>query len=146
MLCIFHVCKRENDYIEDSNALRILWVFMYLFRWGRGCTNACICIYVYVFDTEPLDGVWWNLVLMKNSRSLTCFKALWPDPPRSGSRLGSKLTTGVLSSRNFLRPHGYSIKPNAWQWSGSTLEEALLFLVPFRSQIFDAFLTPFWTF
>ena len=50
------------------------------------------------------------------------------------------------SSRNFFfRPEGYSDKLNAQQWPRSMWEEVLLFLVPFRSQIFDAFFTSFWT-
>ena len=55
--------------------------------------GKCLCMYMYgnisqAFAAEPLDGFWWNLVWMKNSRSLTCFKACWLDPPRGGSSAG----------------------------------------------------------
>ena len=39
---------------------------------------------------EPLDGFWWNLVEMKYSWSLTSVVVFRPDPPRGGSRAGSK--------------------------------------------------------
>ena len=62
---------------------------------------------------------------------------------QGGAKIGHG---GSPSFRNFFfRPEGYSDKPNAYQWSRSMWEEVLLFLVPFRSQIFDAFLTSFWT-
>ena len=48
---------------------------------------------------------------------------------------------GVPSPKDFFfRLECYSNKPNAWQLSKSIWEEALLFLVPFWSQIFDFFL------
>ena len=75
--------------------------------------------------------------------ALRCFCQIHPgaDPGRGQNR-----SQGSPSSRNFfLRPEGYSDKPNGQQWSRSMWEEVLLFLVPFRSQIFDAFLTSFWT-
>ena len=43
----------------------------------------------------------------------------------------------------FYRPEGYSNKPKAKQWFKSLWEEMLLFLVPYRSQMFDKFLKKF---
>ena len=61
---------------------------------------------------------------------------------QGGAKIGH---WGSPSSKNFFfRPEGYSNKPNAWQWSKNMLEEVLLFLVSL-GQIFDAFLTSFWT-
>ena len=54
---------------------------------------------------------------------------------------GAKYGGGVPSRNDFFfRLEGYSNKPNAWQWSKRILEEALLFLDPFWSQMFDVFL------
>ena len=65
----------------------------------------------------------------------------WADPGRGQNR-----SWVSPSSKNFFfRPEGYSNKPNAQQWSKSMWEEVLLYLVSFGSQIFDAFLTSFWT-
>ena len=47
---------------------------------------------------------------------------------------------GSTSPKNFFfKLEGYSNKPNAKQLSTSIWEEVLLFLVSFRSKIFDAF-------
>ena len=102
----------------------------------------------FTFSTsspEPLDGFWWNLVCMKDSWFLTSVVVFRPDPPGADPGPGKNRSWGSPSSRNFFRPEGYSDKPNSWQWPRSMWEEVLLFLVPFRSQIFDAFLTSFWT-
>ena len=56
---------------------------------------------------------------------------------QGGAKIGH---WGSPSSTNFFfRLEGYSNKPNEWQWSRSIWDEVLFFLVPFRSQIFDAF-------
>ena len=93
---------------------------------------------------EPLDRFWWNLVGMKYSWSLTSVVVFRPDPPGADPGRGQNRSLGSPSSTNFFfRPEDYSDKPNGWQWSRSMWEEVLLLLVPFRSQIFDAFLTSF---
>ena len=43
----------------------------------------------------------------------------------------------------FFRPEGYNNKPISWQLFSSIWDEVLLFLDPFGSQIFDAFLSLF---
>ena len=48
---------------------------------------------LFTFSTsspEPLDGLWWNLVGMKYSWSLTSVVVFRPDPPRGGSMAGPK--------------------------------------------------------
>ena len=68
-----------------------------------------------------------------------CFSAM-PTQGRiqGGAKIGHR---GSPSSTNFFfRPEGYSNKPNAKQWFRSMWDEVLLYLVPFQSQIFDAFL------
>ena len=93
---------------------------------------------------EPLNEIWWNLVWMKYSRSLTSVVVFRPDPPREGSRAGRNRSLGSSSSQKFfLRPEGYSNKPNTSPWSRSTWEEVLLFW--FHSEVkfltrFDVFL------
>ena len=73
-----------------------------------------------------------------------CFSAR--SPPGADPGRGQNRSRGSPSSRNFFfRLEGYSNKPNAKQWSNSMWEEVLFLLVPFGSQIFDAFLTSFWT-
>ena len=62
---------------------------------------------------------------------------------QGGAKIGQ---WGFHSQKDFFfRVEGYSNKPNTWQWSKSKWEVALLFLVPFWSQIFYAFWTSFWT-
>ena len=62
---------------------------------------------------------------------------------QGGAKIGHG---GYLPLANlFFRPEGYSDKPNAQKWSKSMWEDVFLFLVPFQNQIFDAFLTSFWT-
>ena len=93
-----------------------------------------------------LDIGWFVLFLvaMKYSWSLTSvvFSQIRQnaDPGRGKNR-----SRGPPSSRIFFRPEGYSNKSKGKQWSRGMWEEVLLFLVPFRSQIFDALLTSFWT-
>ena len=116
-------------------------------RVSYGHSVSSVVRKLFTFSTsspEPLDGFWWHLVGMKYSRSLTSVVVIRPDPPLQGR--GKNRSRGSPSLRNFFfRPEGYSNKPNALQWSRSMWEEVLLFLVPFRSQIFDEFLTFFWT-
>ena len=96
---------------------------------------------LFIFSTsspEPLDGFWWNLVGMKYSWSqqvLLFFGQIRPGRIQGGAKIGHR---GSPSRNFFFRSDGYSDKPNASQW-------ALLFLGPSWSQIFDAFLTSFWT-
>ena len=88
----------------------------------------------FTFSTspEPLNGFWWNLVWMKYSRSLTncCFLAR--------STQGADPGWGQNSSQ---RVSCYSNKLNVHLYSNDLkeLEEVLLFLVPFRSLVFDTF-------
>ena len=104
---------------------------------------------LFTFSTaspEPLDGFLWNLVWMKYSRFLSSV-VVFCHIPQGRIQDGTKIDhRGSPSSKNFFfRPEGYSNKPNAKLWSRSICEEVLLFLVSFGSQIFDAFLTSFWT-
>ena len=78
------------------------------------------------------------------SRSVRSVVVIRSDPSRGGSRRCKNRSRGSPSSRNFFfRLEGYSNKPNTKQWYRSIWEEVLLFFFPFRSQIFDAFLTSF---
>ena len=103
----------------------------------------------HIFDFFSRTAGW---ILMKLGRDevlmvpykCCCFSARSPQGRiQGGAKIGHG---GSPSSRNFFfRPESYSDKLNAWQWSRSMWEEVLLLLVPFRSQIFDAFLASFWT-
>ena len=89
------------------------------------------------------DETWYGWSTQGPLQVLLFFGQIRPgaDPGRGKNR-----SRGSPSSGNFFfRPEGYSNKPNAKQWSRNMWEEVLLFLVPFRIQIFDAFLTSFWT-
>ena len=56
---------------------------------------------------------------------------------QGGTKIGQ---WGFPSQKGFFfRFEGYSNNPNTGEWSKSIWEEALLFLVPFWSQIFDKF-------
>ena len=99
----------------------------------------------FTFSTsspEPLDRFWWNLVWMKYWRSLTSVVVFRPDPPRGGSRAGQKMVMGVPFFRKLLLQTG--------RLQQQTECIAVIYnhvgkLVSFGSQIFDAFLTSFWT-
>ena len=94
ILCNFHVCKWNNAYIKDLNALRILMNFLciYLGEKRGGCTNACICMGTHNQPLLPnrLYGCLRNLVGMKCSWSLTNVVVFRPYPPRGGSRAEPK--------------------------------------------------------
>ena len=86
---------------------------------------------------------------MKYSRSLTSVVVFRPDASRGaviqgGAKIGHG---GSPSSGNFSLQSGRLSATNRMHSSDleTSWEEVLLFLVPFRSQIFDAFLTSFWT-
>ena len=75
----FHVCKWNNTYIKDLNALRILMNFLCILYLGEGKGMGVALMHVYVwehiviaFTTEPLDGCLGNLVGMKCSWPCTC--------------------------------------------------------------------------
>ena len=92
---------------------------------------------------KDFDETWYARSIHGPLQVLLFFGQICPGADPGRGKNGSR---GSPSSRNFFfKPEGYSNKPNAWQWLGSMLEEVLLFLFPFRSQIFDAFLTSFWT-
>ena len=83
------------------------------------------------------DETWYGWSTQGPLQVLLFFGQIRPgaDPGRGKNR-----SRGSPSSGNFFfRPEGYSSKPNALQWSRNMWEEVLLFLVPFRSQIFDTF-------
>ena len=53
---------------------------------------------LFTFSTsspKPLDGIWWNLVGMKYSWSLTSVVVFRPDLPRGGSRASQNRSRGV---------------------------------------------------
>ena len=111
----------------------------------RRLSSSSINFHIFNFSSRT---AWWILMKLGIHEVLMvpykccCFSARSSQGRiQGGAKIGHG---GSPSSRNFFfRPEGYSDKPNAWQWPRSMWEEVLLFLVPFRSQIFDAFLTSF---
>ena len=96
-----------------------------------------------------LMDFWWNLVWMKYSRSLTSVVVFRPEPSRGGSRAGQKQ---VIWGPLLQETSSSDQKATATNQMHSNDLEAcakkcclMLFLVPFQSQIFDAFLISFWT-
>ena len=99
---------------------------------------------LFTFSTsspKPLDGFWWNLVGMKYSCSLTSVVVFRPDPSRGGSRAGAKIGHGgpLLQETSSSDRKATATNQMDSNDSRSMWEEVLLSLVPFRSQIFDAF-------
>ena len=120
--------------------------FLCIFRWGKGWTNACICVGTHSqpFTTDLLDGFWWDLVKMKYLWSRTCLEAVKPDPPR----VGQILITGVPFFKELLSPDQKAIATN--RMHSNNLEACekncwTLLLVPIRSHNFDTILTFFLT-
>ena len=125
---------------------------MYLFRWKRG-GGALMHVYVTMrTQSQPLlqnrlmyvYETWWGWSARGPLQVLLFFGQICPgaDPGR-----GQKGHGGSPSSTNFCyRLEGYSNKRNAKQWSRSMWHVVLLLLVPFQSQIFDAFSTSYWTY
>ena len=133
MLCMFHQChfsspesKARVSYCHSASSV------------GRT---------VHIFDFFSWTA-WWILMKLDKDEVLKgpykcCFSA-----KSIQGRIHGMVKIGHRdppSAKNFFRPESYSNKLNAWLWFRSIWEEALLFLVPFRSLIFDAFLTSFWT-
>ena len=87
---------------------------------------------------------WWILMKLGRDEVLMvlhkccCFSARSAkERIQGGAKIGRG---GYPPLRNFFfRPDSHSDKPNAQKWSKSMWEEVLLFLVPFRSQIFELF-------
>ena len=83
---------------------------------------------------------------MKCSWPRTCIKVFRPDPPRGGSRAGPEEVSGgpILQETSSERK---AIATN--QMNSNDLEacgkKCCFIFVPLRSQIFDAFVTSFWT-
>ena len=122
----------------------ILSLFIYLFSWRKGVA----LMHVYVWEQKVslhYRTTWWMFTKLDRDEvlmvPLLClgFSANSAQGWIQGwAKIGQ---WGVPSPKEFLfRLEGHSNKPNAWQWSKSILEEALLFLVPLWSQC----LTHFW--
>ena len=141
----FECFKNFNDY------------FMYLIRWKKGGGAL-----MYAYLLEHIIRLYYRTtrwILMKLGRDEVLMaqhihkgvSAISAQGRIQGrAKIGHKGwwrgPWGVpFLKKNFFRTEGYSNKQNAWQWFRSMWEEVLLFLVPFRSQIFDAILTSFWT-
>ena len=89
------------------------------------------------------DETWYGWSTQGPLQVLLFFSQIRPEWIQGGAKIG---LGGSPATKNFFfNSEGYSNKPNAYQWSRNMWEEVLLFLVPFRSQIFDAFYTSFWT-
>ena len=101
---------------------------------------------LFTFSTsspKPLDGFWWNLVGMKYSWSLTSVVVFRPG---ANPGWGQNRSRGVPFFKKLLLQTGrLQRQTKCIAVTRSMWEEVLLLLVPFRSQIFDAFLTSFWT-
>ena len=114
---------------------------------GGGCALMHVYVWEYIVSLNYRTA-WWMFtklgrdeVLMVSNLCLGFSANSVQGWIQGGAKIGQ---WGVSSPKDFFfRLEGYSNKPNAWQWSKSIWEEALLFLVPFCSQIFDAFLMSF---
>ena len=111
---------------------------------------VCRPVRLFTFSTsspEPLDGFWWNLVWMKYSRSLTSVVVFRPDPSRGGSRAGQKQVTGGPLLQETSSSDRKATATN--RMHSSDLEtcgkKCCYFWFHSEVQIFDAFLTSFWT-
>ena len=120
---------------------------------GEGREGGVALMHVYVWEhivSLYYRTVWWMFTKLDRDEVLMVLHLCLGFTAKSaqgwiqgGAKIGQ---WGVPSPKDFFfRLEGYSNKPNAWQWSKSLWEEALLVLVPFWSQIFDTFLTSFWT-
>ena len=91
---------------------------------------------------------WWILMKLSMDKVLMvpykscCFSARSAKGQiQGGAKVGGER---YLALRNFFfRPDDHNGKPNRQKWPKSMWEEVLLSLVPFRSQIFDTFVTSF---
>ena len=128
------------------------YFFINLFRWRKEGGGVAL-MHVYVWEhivSLYYRTVWWMFTKLDRDEVLMVLHLCLGFTAKSaqgwiqgGAKIGQ---WGVPSPKDFFfRLEGYSNKPNAWQWSKSLWEEALLVLVPFWSQIFDTFLTSFWT-
>ena len=135
ILCNFHVYKWDKAHIKDLNALGFLMNF-YLFIYMK---EGGALIHVYVL--EHIDSLScrtaWKIVTKLGRDEVLMFPHLClgflANFAQGWIQGGAKLWQwGVPSAKDFFfRLEGYSHKPNAWQWSKSMWEKALLFLVPF---------------
>ena len=117
ILCNFNVFTRENAYIKDLNALRILMIFLCIYL-GEGKGGALMHVYVW----EHIESLYyrtaqWMFTNLSRDEVLMAphmHKGVSARSAQGQIQDVAKLGHGVVpSSRNFLfRLEGYSDKPN----------------------------------
>ena len=115
---------------------------------GGGCTNACNCIRAHSqpFLQNPNDGCLGNLVGMKYSCSLTSVVVSGQIRPGAGPKFFALFLDGAPFFKELLQTRRLQQETECIVMIKKHVGSVVIFFIPFRSQINEAFMCHFGVF